>query len=124
MPKKIDGIIWQVPPKKLAEHIARYGDRLFVALAAVMQDHADEMAEWARDNARWQDRTGNARQGIFGTAEADRKAYVVTLFVSHAVQLDYPLYLEIANGGKYAIIARAIQQGLPGLKKRIKDMLK
>ena len=77
----------------------------------------------AKQNAPWTDRTGNARSGIFGTAERDVAQRIVTIYLSHGATLDYGQYLELSNGGRYAVIMRTIEGHLPALNAMLRDAL-
>jgi hypothetical protein len=58
----------------------------------------------AKTNAPWTDQTGNARQGL--RAEAFRESDNMGIVLYH--QVPYGIWLELANGGKYAIIDETI----------------
>lgn len=68
---------------------------------------AAEMEAWAKENAPWMDRTGDARAGLRGFRKEEAGAIGVVI-LTHDPELDYPIYLEIANQGRFAIIAPAI----------------
>lgn len=103
------GIRWIRPPSELAAAVDKYGDRVLTATAAVAQYVAAEMENTAKATATWTDRTGNARSGLFGTAEADFAAKIVTLYLSHGATIDYATTLELGHGGRFAVIARTMQ---------------
>ena len=54
----------------------------------------------AKNGRKWKDRTGQARSSIMGSYETDGNSITVGL----AIGADHGIYLEKANGGKYAII--------------------
>lgn len=69
--------------------------------------HAVRAEAYARINANWTDRTGNARQGL--AAEADLSGtgsgrWAIVIY--H--QVKYGIWLETRFGGRYAIIDRTI----------------
>jgi hypothetical protein len=109
MPQAKAGIRWTVPPSELAVAVERYGDRVLTAVAAVAQYVATQMQNQAKADAPWTDRTGNARTGLFGTSETDFGAKVVTIYLSHGATIDYGLWLELSNSGKYSVIMRTMQ---------------
>jgi len=109
MPQAKAGIRWTTPPSELATAIERYGDRVLTAVAAVAQYVATQMQNQAKADAPWTDRTGNARTGLFGTSEADFSSRVVTIFLSHGATIDYGIWLELANSGRYGVIMRTMQ---------------
>lgn len=107
---------WVRPPSVLARAIRQYGDRVIVAVDAVAGRIATVMQNDARQNAPWTDRTGNARSGLFGTAERDMAQRLVTIYLSHGPGLDYTKWLELAHGGRYAVIAKTLEKHLPQIK--------
>jgi len=121
MPQAKTGIRWTVPPSELAMAVERYGDRVLTAVAGIAQYVATQMQNQAKADAPWTDRTGNARTGIFGTSEADFGAHVVTIYLSHSATLTYPLFLEIGNSGKYAVIMRTMESHYEPLMQMLRE---
>ena len=75
----------------------------------VFQDAASRVETEARTNARWEDRTGDARAGLTAQADAAGGDVVLTLF--HTVE--YGLWLEVIQNGRFAIIMPTLEeQGL------------
>lgn len=70
-------------------------------LPARAQSLADEIEQWAKDNAPWRDVTGTAREELHAFVVQNRKDEV-SVVLAHGV--DYGPYLENANGGINAII--------------------
>lgn len=70
-------------------------------LFALLSNFGGTMEAYAKTNAPWTDRTGNARQGLHGGVEL-RAENELVLFLSHGVE--YGIWLELANAGKYAIV--------------------
>jgi hypothetical protein len=122
MPQAKAGIRWSTPPSELAAAVERYGDRVLTAVAAVAQRVATEMQNQAQADAPWTDRTGNARTGIFGTSEADFGARVVTIFLSHGASIDYGIWLELANSGRYGVIMRTMQAQYEPLMQMLREI--
>lgn len=121
MPK--GGIKWITPPSELAVAVGKYGEDVLKAVAAVAQYSATEMQNQAQQQASWTDRTGNARTGLFGTSEADFASHVVTIYLSHSASLDYGIWLELANSGRYAVIMRTMESRYEEVMSRIKAVL-
>ena len=122
MPQATAGIRWSTPPSELATAVVRYGDRVLTAVAAVAQRVATEMQNQAKADAPWTDRTGNARTGIFGTSEADFGAHVVTIFLSHGATIDYGIWLELANSGRYGVIMRTMESHYEPLMQMLREI--
>lgn len=123
MPRNGTSIYWRKPPDELARAVEKYGERVFSAVIAVCQYVATAMQNDAKAQATWIDRTGNARTGIFGTAEADFAAKVVVLYLSHGTQIDYGIWLELANSGRYAVIMRTMQGHYDQLMNMLRETL-
>ena len=107
----MSGIRWVRPPEALARAIELYGERVLVAVQAVAGMIATRMEGDARGSAPWTDRTGNARSGLFGTAEAAQK--LVVIYLSHGPDIGYGVWLELAHGGNFQVIMPTIERHLP-----------
>ena len=116
MSTEATGIYWVVPPEKLAAAFSRYGLAVVEAVVELAKYFAIRMQGEARMNAPWQDRTGNARSGLFGEVEFEAARQVVTIYLSHGHTINYGLFLELAHGQRFAIIGPTIQANLPELK--------
>lgn len=85
---------------------ARNFDRNVRNNVAVLADrHAAITTGWLKQNARWTDRTGAARSGIFAVANHGKE--FEEIFMAYSV--NYGIWLEIANDRKYAIITPAMR---------------
>jgi hypothetical protein len=105
------GITWRTRPEQVWPAGAeRYRQAIEAGLFAVAQRWAPELENYARANAPWTDRTGNARAALHAepTLEPGR---LVKLEIIHGVY--YGFYLEgwnpVANramlaGGRYQIL--------------------
>ena len=69
---------------------------------------AERIEAYAKTNAPWTDRTGDARSGLKTTEDSNRETgkYVINLGYS----VDYGFYLENSNGGQFAIVRPAMQR--------------
>jgi len=67
----------------------------------VADSTAPQMEAYAKENRKWTDRTGHARQGLEG-----KSTYVPRIFVGCRIyhKVDYAEYLERIAEGKYAIL--------------------
>jgi hypothetical protein len=141
------GFQWVVAPKdQLIPAIEKYGRDVLVAVQAVANYWGQSIQDAARQDAIWEDRTGNARGGIFFAVDGfglspltgevtpesksemsdvaiesgDKNTLIITL--GHTVF--YGKYLETSNGETYAIIMTTIEQNLPTLERMIQDTLR
>lgn len=90
-----------------------YQQRVMDTCRAIAEYFAPIVESEAKENAPWQDRTGNARQGLAGLVE-DISASVVALHLIHG--MDYGVWLELKNSGRYAII-------LPTMEAHYQDVI-
>ncbi|MCY6372463.1 hypothetical protein [Clostridium ganghwense] len=90
--------------------LKEFTPRLKAALALDAQNIAMEMEKWAKENAPWEDRTAHARLFLKATVKW-KHTNELMITISHGV--DYGVYLELANEGKYAILEKAIQEFTP-----------
>lgn len=100
-----DHIEWEFTPTQLASNVLGHKERLLKAILDLARVFAARIQSWARKNAVWTDRTSNARQGLFARAVPLAAGVAIVLF--HTV--DYGIWLEIANAGRFAIIMWALQ---------------
>lgn len=75
------------------------------AVTRYLSAQSPRVQDYMRSNAKWTDRTGNARQGLF--AKYDNKAGVHSIDLYHTVP--YGIWLEIRHSGQYAIIRPTVQ---------------
>lgn len=114
-------LTWIVPPSTISTAVGQYGDRVLVAVKAVADFMAQKMQDEMRQNARWQDRTGNARTGLFSVTERAAKD-IVDLYLSHGHTVWYGVFLETYRGAKYAIIMPTLQRNLGELERMLKTI--
>lgn len=95
-------------------------DKVLEALQIISKSAAAEMEAYAKANAKWQDRTGNARQKLKGDAYWLNPKTLETVIMH---QMDYGVWLELAMGRKYAILEQSMQQVAPQLIEAYKKLL-
>lgn len=104
------GIQWAPgkSPKDMAERLVRlYGVSVHTAAVATLADKtlAPMLEAYAKAHRPWQDQTGNARQSLFSVSELAGE--IVTIYLSHG--MEYGVFLELCNSGKYAIIMPTLE---------------
>lgn len=85
--------------------LERYSQKVDAAVTGVCQYYSQQGAAYAKENAPWADRTGDARKFLHGYVV---KEGMLTARISHGVL--YGIHLEKRYSGKYAI--------LPSVKRR------
>jgi hypothetical protein len=105
---KIDGInIDRASVQGLLNNIGNVEEKIKKALLLITETVALKMEAWAKDNAEWTDRTGDARKWLKGTAHWENASELVAS-ISHT--MEYGVWLELAHDRKFAILERAIDQ--------------
>jgi hypothetical protein len=95
-------------------------DKLIEARVGAVMDHfAAQMQASARSNAPWNDRTTNARNGLFAKQVHDSNEWSIVLH--HTVP--YGVWLETRWNGKYAIIMPTINTYSPMVMKALSSVL-
>jgi len=137
---------WVVSPMVIAKGLEDYGEKALIAIQAAATYWGQLVQDEARENANWEDRTGNARSGLFFavdgfglspltgevTPEAKREMSDVavesgdkdTLIITLAHTVFYGKFLELSNGGRYAIIMSTIESNLPKLERLVQDIFR
>ncbi len=140
------GFEWVVSPKVIADGLDDYGEKALVAIQAVANYWGQSVQDEARKNAVWEDRTGNARGGLFfavdgfgldplvGEVTPDAIAMMSdvavesgskdTLIITLAHTVFYGKFLELSNGGRYAIIMSTIESNLGSLERQVQDVFR
>ena len=100
--------------EQVQANLTRWSTRKLAGLYSLCDDIGKSIFEAeAKTNAPWTDRTGNARQGLSGGAEIDGDSIVI--YVAHS--MEYGIYLELSNAGKYAILKPTIERNLERIRK-------
>jgi len=165
-------IVWVRSPEVIQKALLQYQDKVMLAVYATAAYWGQRMQNDARQKAKWEDRTGNARSGIFFAVDMagmppllgqlqdisigmkgnvlkrvgkntkvsetrkvsvdDRSAKDITvvsagkdtvlLALSHTMW--YGKFLELSNGGRYAIIMSTIERNLPNLERSLQKIFK
>lgn len=105
--------------ENVLSNIQAFEDKVRAQLLALGQQTAARMEAYAKENAPWEDQTGNARQGLFGeAAEADGQ-----LKVRIAHSMDYGVYLELSRKGRRPILEPTAQKFAPEFFEAAQELL-
>ena len=99
--------------RSMAKHIP--------AVESYMLQRARELQQYMKDNRPWQDRTGNARAGLYGRVSRSTKGYRQTIELGHSVY--YGVYLEYAMERRFAIIEPTIRIKGPEVVNGLQDKI-
>lgn len=115
----MSGIGYSFSFDDLAKKYEELGERMMPRLRGRVQTWAQKVENQMKHNASWTDRNGDARRGLFHSVE--QSGNTVTARLGHT--MEYGRYLELSNGGKYAIVMPTVQAMLPELEERLAKWL-
>lgn len=93
----------------LIANVENLDRRVDAAIGAVMERSGDAAVAHMKIHAPWTDRTSNARNGLDKSVFKAGNRWFLNLFG----RVNYQIYLEKSNGGKYAIISPTILEWGP-----------
>jgi hypothetical protein len=97
----------------LPRNIAELAAKVNAALYATFAYWEPRVQSSARSNARWTDRTGNARQGLFAKHTSGRARQRITVYHT----MPYGVWLEVSHDGRYQIIIPTVRTMGPQVMK-------
>lgn len=89
-----------VGSKQVSKNLDDWASRQRWKVIQLAKEWAGILEARARTNAPWRDQTVNARNGLFGSVFVSKNEVNIVLGYS----VEYGIYLELANEGKYAIL--------------------
>lgn len=98
--------MFRLDDSDLMQGLMELDERTEAAVQELANRGATRMEDFAKSNAPWTDRTGEARRTLKGSTSKIENGVRITL--SHGV--DYGQYLELAMEMRYAIIMRTIRE--------------
>ena len=104
-------------------NLDEFEHRVIMALGMYAETSALKLENYAKRNAKWTNRTGQARGGLKGAAHETTQGFQIVL----AYQAPHGIWLELAMQKNWAIVAPTItllspqiMQGLQGLIGKIR----
>ena len=92
--------------KQVTDNLNKWAEDRIRGIIAFNKFTASKVQSEARLTARWTNITGNARQGLTGQAYE----MLPQLFIALQHKVDYGVFLELANDGKFAIIEEILNK--------------
>lgn len=105
----------------MRRRLHEYERRVKFAIRQVAVYWSAVFEAYAKQNAPWTDRTGNARQSLYTWIE-DLSNDTVRLYLSHGV--DYGVFLETKYAERFSIIMPTIRRHLPAIRQMLQDIFK
>jgi len=116
-------IRWQGSPEALERAALAYLERTNERLGAAISQIVDLLESEARKNARWTDRTKQAREGLTAAALSSLAARdLVQIYLFH--EAPHGVFLERSRGAKWAIIMPTIERLLPQIRTILEGVLR
>lgn len=112
---------WDIEPEQIYYNALVWSDTLIAVIKQVLDRRALEVGLWMQANAPWTDRTGRAR-AFLTTDVVEIMGQALVMNLRHGVS--YGLYLETTQGGKYAIIAPALDYWGPIIMQDVKSIVR
>lgn len=112
-------IVWSVSPQVISGRIGVLARAFPQAVDQACAASAMHGEGYAKVNAPWTNQTGAARAGLMGESGVKGGSGAIT--ISHGV--DYGIWLEIANQGRYRIIPQTLQSTVADLQGRLSGLL-
>lgn len=95
-------------------------ERRIAATFLLAQNQAGQIEAHMKQHAPWQDRTGNARNGLTAVATMTRQGSTTRITIDMGHSVDYGVFLEKANAGRYAIVDPTADAFGPEIQRQVK----
>ena len=115
-------IAWKKSPEDtFVAAFAEYADHIVELVVTIFELTEPEIKAWMDRTAPWQDQTGDARRLLKAETHVDRSVGIVAMKFSHGVP--YGVYLETMQGGRFSILAPAVDIWGPHLFELVEDII-
>lgn len=117
-------IKWKKPPKDLANDFFNFEKKVKRTQRVTFNKIKKLLVDDAKRNAPWTDRTGDARRTLHAKYETQIQSAsiaIVDVFLIHGV--DYGIFLELANSGRFAIIHDTLIRNKDKIMKILEESL-
>lgn len=105
----------------LLSNVSEIPDKSKAAILAILEQEAENLEQYMKQNRPWTDRTGNARAGLSAKAYNSGSSYM-EIVLSHSVY--YGVYLEYSMEKRYAIIYPTILSQGPQVLAAFNDSMR
>lgn len=114
---------WSVAPADVFPAGFRaYMGRLEQLGRQIGETRSQEITAGMKSHHLWQNRTGAAEAGLHTTARQEMPV-ILELTLSHGADVPYGIWLELAHGGRFAIIAPSVDYWGPRIMEDFKFAL-
>jgi hypothetical protein len=113
------GASFEFKPGSLRVNLKRFDYDINALVAGVVDFQGTKAVAWMKTNAKWKDRTGNARQTLNGHGEHATDYHEIKLYGG----MPYQIFLETRFAGKFAIIGPAVKYHGLALMNRLRSIV-
>ena len=112
---------WQTTPADAFTGLFdSYENYIHQVTKAIADYYAPQIEAWMKSNAKWQDRSGNARQTLWADV-TEMVGEMVGIVFDHG--MEYGLFLETISAGRWAIITPALDHWSPIIFRAVQEAL-
>jgi len=111
----------RAPEEVLGDFYDAYVNEVDNAVYQIFMKYEKQVENFATANAPWHDITGNARQGLYANVDHAPRQYV-SMIAGHG-PVEYAIWLEIANAGRWAILLPTISYFEPRILADVRKAL-
>jgi hypothetical protein len=112
-------IEWETEPMSMVAAFDAYEKNTHEKLYRLAQYYSGLIETWMKQNHKWDDRTGNLTQSIY--ADAERMVHGAAVVFGH--NMEYSVFIELANQGKYGILFEALDYWSPKIWESVKELM-
>lgn len=117
-------ISWNIDPGEYLERLTRQrGDAIEHDIVNLVDHLSDQATAFMRQEARWTDRTGAARAGLYADIERVVRESV-TLLMSYGPAIEYAYWLEWAHQGRFEILSTTSDNFAPLLFRGVQEIVR
>lgn len=102
------GFQWETKPTAVfPQAYQSHSQAVFAYIVEVAEKNGKEGAVWMKANHKWENVTGKAEAGLTVDVTASPMERVEMTF-NYGADVPYDIFLELANAGRFAILAPAV----------------
>ncbi len=111
----------QSPREVWGSKIGAFKRQLRDGIILVLELYAPQIEADMKSNAPWTDQTANARQTLQCFVYEEREGVLVLVAKQ---EMEYGVWLELKNGGRFAIVIPTLEQYYGQIWQSVKDIVK
>ena len=110
----------KIDSKQVREGLQIFSEETLNLVEKHLKNEAEELEKFMKENAPWNDRTGNARRGLVAKVEKPKNKYY-RIGLKHSVK--YGVYLENYMERRFAILEPTVRLKGPEVILKMKNLL-